>query len=202
MSSDTTWGKQLLQGAALLLLLGLLGNLYLGSLSIDQATHSRFLQQIYLLKSANSQVNEKLIRTLSGLEPHYDALVEATTHLQRSAAQLHHSTTGQLDGILNREMTAISKAIAIKQAAVEEIESHHALLRNSTNDLPLITEHFINGLNAAEAGKEITGTAHNLLHHLLSYRINSHTDHLASAQQAINELKTEQDSLIRRLRNS
>ncbi|MEJ1415873.1 MAG: response regulator [Candidatus Sedimenticola sp. (ex Thyasira tokunagai)] len=193
MSSGTTWGKQLLQGAALLLLLGLLGNLYLGSLSIDHATHSRLLQQIYQLKSANSQVNEKLIRTLSGLEPHYDALVEATTHLQRSAAQLHHSTTGRLDGILNRELTAISKAIAIKQTAVEEIESHHALLRNSTNDLPLITERFINGLNAAEAGKEITGTAHNLPHHLLSYRINSHTDHLASAQQAINELKTEQE---------
>ncbi len=195
MSREAAWGKQLLQGAALLLLLGLLSHLYLGSLSIDQETHSRLLQQIYQLKSANSQANEELIRTLSGLKSHYDTLVEATSHLQQSAIQLQRSATDRLDGVLDNELIKVIEAITTKQVAIEEIKSHHAVLRNSINYLPLVVENFISGLNAAERNSGISHAAHSLLHHLLSVSINNHAEHLHGAHQAIDMLRAKQNIL-------
>ncbi len=92
-------------------------------------------------------------------------------------------------------MIKVIEAITTKQVAIEEIKSHHAVLRNSINYLPLVVENFISGLNAAERNSGISHAAHSLLHHLLSVSINNHAEHLHGAHQAIDMLRAKQNIL-------
>ncbi|MES9855547.1 MAG: response regulator [Sedimenticola sp.] len=187
--------KLLFRGLLLLLLLGALGLLYLGSRPIDRTLHTQLLQQIYLLKTANSLLNEELIQTKANMRPHYDPLVEAITRLERSASEIQRLAEGKWGGILDRSIVAVNGVIASKRARVENFKSHHAVLRNSTHYLPLVTDQFITQLNSQGEGNENHRAALHLLNSLLSFSINSDPKHEAGARQWMKILEIVQSDL-------
>ncbi len=108
---------------------------YYNTRSVDLVSHEKNMLYLYELRSLNSQLDERILKTRTGVLKNYDPLTETSKRIRITLADLEKSLPSDPGLLINHH--AISSTLDKKIALIENLKSENAELRNSMYYFPI-----------------------------------------------------------------
>ncbi|HMJ11353.1 MAG TPA: DAHL domain-containing protein [Polyangiaceae bacterium] len=159
-----------------------------------EALYSRDLRQ---LKAADAQLNERLLRSVSGLSAHYDGLVRGTQemqHLHAVLAKVPEFLGEEAESALRAELGRGAALTRDKASFIESFKMQHAVLRNSLHYLPLAAEKSARTLDHGQT-RAVAAAARALMGDALLVEVAPDRDAYAHLAATIHELERARDAI-------
>ncbi len=109
----------------------------------ENQKHYAVLNTLQTLDALNSEINDRLLRTYSGLDKNYDALSRVSGEIEDQLAHLIR-LKAQDDSALSGNFDRYNQANEVRNDLLENFKSHNSVLRNSRRYAPVAVEELLN----------------------------------------------------------
>ncbi|WP_052199478.1 response regulator [endosymbiont of unidentified scaly snail isolate Monju] len=155
-------------GLALVLLIPFL---YIMSHGVDPAEHARILHDLNEIKNRHALLEQTLMETRAGIIPTYDDLTEAGRNLLAAEQTFKQRLPPELTGTIAPHLSRYERLMEEKRLLVEQFKSHHAVLRNSLNYLPIAVDDFLSRFYPVPGKEVLKADLEKLVHVILQFNL-------------------------------
>jgi hypothetical protein len=132
------------QGLIGLIAVGLLAYLFVNTRATGIDDHTRVVEDLRQLRQLDVILNEEVLETRFSLLTNYDPIVASSQELtglsQQLPGDLHRLYSGRQAHGIDRSLTAYLAVLAQKQTLIEDFKSKNALVKNSLDYLPTLSD--------------------------------------------------------------
>ena len=171
---------------AVMVLFAVLLVLYINSHTIDGQKNEQALSFLHELKAKNYLLDQVLLKTRAGLQPHFDPIVKAVQQLDHTLDNIELQIKDMLPV---SQYEKLLERTGDKFSVIEQFKTQYAIFRNSLTYLPVIKKKLSQHLKKSTDSVFLNEQTHALLQTLLSFNISNNVDDKARAVTLINRLK-------------
>lgn len=160
---------------------------------VNPVEHQRTLDHLSALENLNTELNEIVLRLRYGLLNNFDPLVNTLRKLEshQQALEGGEDSISGLSTDIDRQLTALSRALSDKKGLIERFTFHTAVLKNSVHYLPLSADRVTRDPQTPASMRRDLNT---LLKDVLRFHVLSTDAGYERAATAVEELRQYQDT--------
>lgn len=159
----------------------------------ENQKHYAVLNSFQTLDALNSEINDRLLRTYSGLDKNYDALSRISGEIEDQLAYLTR-LKAQDDSDLSENFDRYNQANEVRNDLLENFKSHNSVLKNSRKYAPVAVEELLNK-NRNDLSISLQAQLSELKIALLDYSLNGGQIAKINLKINLKDLKHVQDEL-------
>jgi two-component system sensor histidine kinase/response regulator len=170
------------QSALLIGLTLLLALMFYKSESIDYEAHAEFPRDIAKLRELDAALNDAVTLTRYAKISNYDPIVAVVAETSGAVLRARENLPAKIAGKLDDPWRGYTELLVEKISAVEDFKSDNAVLRNSSNYLPVIVGEFLQIETDDQNIKGIQSSVDGFLMKVLLMRLDRGYKHVEAAQ--------------------